>query len=285
MDNTAAKRIKDYLERLYDIPFEVNQSRHFPDWWFDVKPQNSEKELFSVSVKFKNQLRMVIEVTPEKYSAFSIADMAAAPIQKKKMFAEYSRQLNARRAKTEFYINDTQYDVLTPETWPVEWKNYHLRVTRSPICAEDEAPDEGEIASSWIAIIVGMFLSLLTVTEKEEKTYLEGGVSRIEINRYERNPVNRELCLVANGYTCKICGFNFEEKYGEVGRHFIHVHHIVPVSKSDKEYMIDPVKDLLPVCPNCHAMLHRQDPPLMPEELKILIESKNVESFSQEEGK
>lgn len=271
MDINAARRIKSYLEKLYDIPFEVDQSSHFSDSWFDVKPQNVERELFSVDVKFKNQLRMVIEVTPEKYSAFSIADMAAASLQKKRMFAEYARQLNARRAKTEFFINDTPCDVLSPDTWPTEWRNYRLRVTKSPICAEDEVLDEGEIASSWSAIIVGMFLSLLNVTEKEEKALLEGGVSRVEINRYERNPINRELCLSANGYICKICGFDFEQIYGEIGHHFIHVHHIVPVSQHIEEYTIDPVNDLIPVCPNCHAMLHRQDPPFMPEEIKSII--------------
>ena len=273
MDINAARQIKSYLEKLYDIPFEVDQSSHFSDSWFDVKPQNVARELFSVDVKFKNQLRMVIEVTPEKYSAFSMADMAAASPQKKRMFAEYARQLNARRAKTEFFINDTACDVLAPGTWPTEWRNYRLRVTKSPICAEDEALDEGEVAASWSAIIVGMFLSLLNVTENEERALLEGGVSRVEINRYERNPVNRELCLSANGYICKICGFDFEKVYGEIGHHFIHVHHIVPVSQHSEEYTIDPVKELIPVCPNCHAMLHRQDPPFMPEEIKSIIQN------------
>ena len=272
MNVSAARRIKSYLEKLYDIPFDVNQSSHFSDLWFDVKPQNVAKELFSVDVKFKNQLRMIIEVNPEKYSAFSIADMSAASMQKKKMFAEYARQLNARRAKTEFFKNDMVCDVLAPDTWPAEWKNYRLRVTKSPICAEDEIIDEGEIASSWSAIIIGMFLSLLNVTETEGDSYLEGGVSRVEVNRYERNPVNRELCLSVNGYTCKICGFDFEKVYGEIGHHFIHVHHIVPVSQYSEEYMINPVKELIPVCPNCHAMLHSQNPPFGPEEIIEFIE-------------
>ncbi len=270
MDISATRIIKNYLENLYDIPFDVYQRSHFTDSWFDVKPQNSDKELFDVEVKFKNQLRMIIEVKPEKYAAFSIADMAAASIEKKRMFAEYARQLNNRLAKTEFYINEIPCDILNPEKWPQEWKNYRLRVSRSPICAENEILNEAEIASSWTAIVIGMFLSLLHVTEKQDG-YMEGRLSRVEVNRYERNPINRELCLLANGYVCKICGFDFEQKYGDIGYNFIHVHHIVPVSSNDESYLINPTTDLIPVCPNCHAMLHRKDPPYLPEEVRATI--------------
>lgn len=56
--------------------------------------------------------------------------------------------------------------------------------------------------------------------------------------------------------------------YGEIGNGFIHVHHLVPLSAIKENYHLDPINDLIPVCPNCHAMLHRQNPPLTPEELK-----------------
>lgn len=273
MNNSTTQRIKRYLEELYDIPFDVSRTGSYNDLHFGIKPHNSHKELFDIEVRFKNRLRMIIEVTPEKYAAFSIKDMSKASMEKKHMFAEYARQLNTRRARTDFYINDTACDVSNPETWPKEWRNYRLRVTRSPICAEDEELDESEIACSWTAIIVGMLLALLNVTQ-DEPGVLEGGLRRIEVNRYERSPVNRELCLAANGYTCKICGFNFESTYGELGHHYIHVHHIVPVSKMNSAYMIDPTTDLIPVCPNCHSMLHRTDPPVTPEELKSIINNK-----------
>lgn len=268
MDNDSALRIKSYLEFAYDIPFDVDQTFHFNDVWFKVKPKNSNKELFVVDVKLKNDIRLVIEVIPEKYAALSIQDMANAPLERKKLFAEYGRQLIERKARVEFYINDIPCDVATPGTWPKTWKNYKLRVSRSPFCAEDEVFDEAEIASSWVKIVTGMFLSLLDVVSVEDGDHIEGGLKRIEVNRYERNPVNRELCLAAHGYVCRICGFDFEKTYGKIGHHFVHVHHIVPVSKMTEAYVLDPVNDLIPVCPNCHAMLHKYDPPLSPEELR-----------------
>lgn len=94
------------------------------------------------------------------------------------------------------------------------------------------------------------------VLEEHEGLY-EGLKSVIEINKYERNYRARKECIEHYGYNCKVCGINFEKEYGEVGKDFIHVHHIVPLSEIGKEYQINPIKDLIPVCPNCHAMIHR----------------------------
>ena len=87
----------------------------------------------------------------------------------------------------------------------------------------------------------------------------EGAKYKITVNAYERDKTARMNCLNYHGYTCKVCGFNFEEKYGSIGKEFIHVHHIVPLSTIGKTYKVNGIKDLIPVCPNCHAMLHRKD--------------------------
>ena len=102
-------------------------------------------------------------------------------------------------------------------------------------------------------------------------TVFEGAKKEIVVNRYERNREARERCIAAHECKCAVCGMDFEKVYGEIGRGFIHVHHIVPLSSIGKEYELDPINDLIPVCPNCHAMLHRHDPPLMVEELRNTI--------------
>ncbi|WP_419921299.1 hypothetical protein [Candidatus Poriferisodalis sp.] len=87
----------------------------------------------------------------------------------------------------------------------------------------------------------------------------EGAKNRVEVNRYERDPEARRLCLEHYGYVCQVCDIRFEERYGEIGRGFIHVHHLIPLGDIDDHdnHIVDPVVDLRPVCPNCHAMLHR----------------------------
>lgn len=99
----------------------------------------------------------------------------------------------------------------------------------------------------------------------------EGSRLRVEINIYERSREAREKCVTHYGPTCVACGFDFESAYGDRGKGFIHVHHVVPLSEIDKSYIVDPVQDLRPLCPNCHAMIHRRAPALTIEQLKELI--------------
>lgn len=101
----------------------------------------------------------------------------------------------------------------------------------------------------------------------DEKLY-EGSLVKVMANKYERNRAAREKCIKLKGAKCQVCGKDFEEIYGEIGKDFIHVHHLVPISSIGKEYELDVEKDLAPVCPNCHYMLHRQDPPYKIEDLK-----------------
>lgn len=100
--------------------------------------------------------------------------------------------------------------------------------------------------------------------------YVEGATKTISVNIYERNPQAREACLAVHGYRCSVCDFCFETAYGELGRRFIHVHHLKQLADIGAEYKLDPVTDLRPVCPNCHAMLHRRRPPYTIEELAEL---------------
>lgn len=96
----------------------------------------------------------------------------------------------------------------------------------------------------------------------------EGAKKKIYVNRYERNPHARRLCIEHYGLNCTVCGFNFEKFYGKRGIDYIHVHHIIPLSKIKEEYKLDPIKDLKPVCANCHAMIHRTLTPLTIDELR-----------------
>ena len=115
--------------------------------------------------------------------------------------------------------------------------------------------------------IKNSFISNDVVTEVKE-TFREGKSKDITQTRYERNPEARKRCLTHYGYSCRVCDFNFEEYFGEVGKGFIHVHHINQISEIRKEYEIDPIRDLIPVCPNCHAMIHSKRPAFTIEKIK-----------------
>jgi len=99
-------------------------------------------------------------------------------------------------------------------------------------------------------------------------TVVEGAVSTRLVKMYERDRGARLRCVNYWGWRCFVCSFDFERIYGGLGKDFIHVHHLKPLSEIGGEYHLDPEQDLRPVCPNCHAMLHRSVPALTIEELQ-----------------
>ncbi len=111
------------------------------------------------------------------------------------------------------------------------------------------------------------------VVTKETESFMEGKSKEITQTRYERNPQARKICLKHHGYTCHVCEFNFEKYFGEIGKGFIHVHHINAIADIRKEYEIDPKNDLIPVCPNCHAMIHSKRPAFTIDEIREIIKT------------
>ena len=103
----------------------------------------------------------------------------------------------------------------------------------------------------------------------------EGATEKIPVNSYERNAQARQICIKHYGTQCQVCETDLGEVYGEIGEGFIHVHHILPLSTIRQRYEVDPILHLRPVCPNCHAMLHRKEPPYTIEELKLIIKKVN----------
>lgn len=101
--------------------------------------------------------------------------------------------------------------------------------------------------------------------------YREGSTEKILVNRYERNQTARKACIEYYGATCFICNFDFKERYGEIMNGFIHVHHIKSLASIGEQYDVDPIEDLRPVCPNCHAVLHHRNPPYSLDEIRKLL--------------
>lgn len=99
------------------------------------------------------------------------------------------------------------------------------------------------------------------------KLYAEGKIRTVTTKTYDRSTHARQACIEHFGYNCIVCKFNFEDAYGDVGRGYIEVHHLRQIADVGEEYLIDPVRDLRPVCANCHRILHKRRPPLAIEDL------------------
>lgn len=129
------------------------------------------------------------------------------------------------------------------------------------------------VGGSWYACDTELPNAIAEEVSNAER-FVEGAVKSIVVNAYERNGKARSACIKHYGPTCAVCSFNFEATYGSIGKDFIHVHHIVPLSGIRKEYVLDPIRDLIPVCPNCHAVLHLSQPSMKIEDLRKCVTAK-----------
>ena len=118
------------------------------------------------------------------------------------------------------------------------------------------------------------------VAPEDGQAIPEGAKTQVMVNRYERDPEARRQCLEHFGHECRACGLRFEDRYGAIGQGFMHVHHKKPLSEitDHDDHTVNPLEDLVPVCPNCHAMLHR--PPgttLTVEDLRTVMDTTRAE--------
>jgi predicted HNH restriction endonuclease len=114
--------------------------------------------------------------------------------------------------------------------------------------------------------------SIIAEEVLENEIFSEGSVVRVVVNRYERDSNARRICIDLLGARCSICGFDFGAVYGQSVDGFIHVHHLTPLHKIGKDYVVNPKTDLIPVCPNCHAVIHSKRPQLTVEQVRQILQ-------------
>lgn len=110
--------------------------------------------------------------------------------------------------------------------------------------------------------------------QRSKQEFTEGNVVDSHYDRRERDHGARLKCIEYYGCKCAICGFDFETHYGEVGKEFIEVHHIVPASSTAGDHDVDLINDLIPVCSNCQSILYRRRPePYLPEDVRLMLKT------------
>jgi hypothetical protein len=167
------------------------------------------------------------------------------------------------------------------ETELLDWALANgVAVDRCRHCVRDELIGSAAGAPSPMPDASGRSTGLTTAALDDlnaTRDLTEGGVENILATRYERNPEARRLCLAHHGTACRACGLRMGEVYGPLGEGYVHVHHKTPLSAIGQDYEVDPIRDLIPVCPNCHAILHRTPVPLDVEVLAEIVRAGRAE--------
>jgi len=234
---TYALRV-DGLKKPIGYEYRIRQS--FLSWTIDVYLDNFSGELLrTFELSFKTRKDEVLSV----YS--SIVEKSQRVI---------------------FEINEVSVENLDERPW----NTLELQIKYG------FNPDEDPMSKfkSLLLCSVGLLMPLFTEDKDQDLEAIsadwreEGSLTRVETNRYERSRINRAICLDYYGFTCRGCGLLMNNMYGPLGDGVINVHHIVPVSEMGSSRIIDPIKDLIPLCPNCHTIVHKESPPISPDGLR-----------------
>jgi 5-methylcytosine-specific restriction enzyme A len=131
-----------------------------------------------------------------------------------------------------------------------------LRPGRANVWYADK-PEDTDLRRDVFRYIANYGLPTYPDEIDESRSYPVPAPKRVTVNAYERDPRARAECIKIYGTSCVVCEFDFEAQYGELGRAMIHVHHLVQLARVKSGYEVNPKTDLRPVCPNCHAIIHR----------------------------
>ncbi len=220
---------------------------------------------------------------PGAYAGELLTIMRNSDYDSRNLFISLLEDTREKGTAVSLSINDRNFDFNEKSLWDNKWVKIALgfRVGQIDLSAYGEN-DAHKIVQNLISSMAATVISLMpieknTSEETENEQYPEGASVSIEVNRYERDPRNRAAALAIHGYACMACGVLMSNIYGDIVDGFIEVHHTKPISQLGKDYLINPVEDLLPLCPNCHSVIHRRDPPYTLSELKALLVEKSEE--------
>lgn len=172
--------------------------------------------------------------------------------------------------------NDSQYDFLKNKYQTKEADGRCLLVEHSVCSSTDEETLKNAISDFFENNFKEIEEELIALLNEYQDILLkelhEGTPITVELTKYERNREARLLCIKHYGAKCAVCGFDFGKVYGDDFEGMIEVHHKMPLCEINEDYIVDPINDLIPVCPNCHAVLHsKKDGFYTIEELKKLL--------------
>jgi len=221
--------------------------------------------------------RIVVTFEPGRFAGDLLLAMGGADATGRTAFRTVLRECSNRGAGVEFRVNGQACDPEEEETWPKRWTRVSLTLKSQFEPTGEESEPGFADALEWSRLGMAAVVALLPMESEEPEEpasvlgFPEGEASIQRITRYERDRRNRAAAIAIWGSKCQACGVDFGARYGEVADGFIEVHHTTPVSKMEPGTIVNPARDLVPLCPNCHAVAHRRDPPFSVQEIRGML--------------
>lgn len=222
--------------------------------------------------------RLRIDFEPDKFAGSLLADMGNVDGDGRSAFHAVLTDSRRLGAQIDLEVNGVLFPFDSEDVWAQTWSRLALSMNKGQLeLGIDEGEPDAHIVCRWTGRFAAAVVAILPTEEAGESVesdvigYPEGALKTVRTNRYERDRRNRAVAIAIHGTACKGCGLEMGTRYGSVAAGFVEIHHITPVSQLGAGYVIDPVRDLVPLCPNCHAVVHRRDPPLTVSEVELLL--------------
>lgn len=271
--DTARFAVSQVADRIgLGIAARVRTSAEGPAFEFspvDAHPNESFAVQFNIHWRSAEAI-----LVPGRFAGALIQQMGRCSPEGKDVFTSFAKALESRRVRIQMRVNGADVSPVLTESWPNAWNRLELTLRTQPMVIEPEDVALHErLVIDLVVPFFGMMAALIGVEDNEPATTgeTEGRAFQILATKYERRKVNREACIQLKGSRCIVCGFDFSETYGPLGIGFIEIHHTTPIAAQGGEYHINVGSDLEPLCSNCHAMAHREEPPVPIERLKELV--------------
>lgn len=246
--------------------------------WYELRPSGlSSDHTFAIRTTV-GWRRIHIAFKPGKFAGELLSDMGNADEIGRNAFRAILADCSCRGADVDLRVNGIPFPIHSEELWAECWNRFVFSISKGQLelGADDGEPDS-DIVSRWTGRFVAAITAILPIVEKiesldtEVEGFPEGALITTKSNRYERDRRNRAAALSIHGSSCLACGINMGSLYGNIAEGFIEIHHITPVSQLGDGYVIDPRRDLVPLCPNCHSVAHRRTPPFSIQEIRQFL--------------
>lgn len=266
------------------LPFAGSQGRDADgSRWVELRPaDHPSAQTFSIRTVI-GWRRLDISFRPGNFAAELVGEMGAAGEAGKKVFRSVLAACSEDGAEVVVSANGSTVNPDDESIWRAPWRSFSVTIRRGMLAINVNDGDrdaDRDLVETWTGRAAAAILALLPVevdggdqdAQMPDVVGLpEGARCRVEVNRYERDRRNRAAALAIHGYQCKACDLDMSHKYGSDAVGLIEVHHVTPVSMVGPNYIVDPKSDLVPLCPNCHAVVHRRSPPFTVGEVRKML--------------
>ena len=252
----------------------INDGEH----WINLNPIGHSKSNTFTLRTIIGWRHIEVLFIPGSFSGDLLNMMCNSSENSRNLFVRILKHSQKEGASISLNIGNKSFDFEDSEIWKTYWVNVTIRFRIGQLNLSDDAEiNTQSIVRDWISRMAAAVISLMPIERNhreihDSEHYPEGSSISVQVNRYERDPRNRAAALSIHGFVCKVCNLLMSDIYGDVASGFIEVHHTKPISELGNDYLIDPEKDLLPLCPNCHSIVHRKNPPYTLNELKKIME-------------